>query len=221
MSLIDLLTDEDEERARTRRVNGIVTGIVTNNKDEEGLGRIKVKFPWLSEENETDWAKVMTFMAGKERGGFFLPEVGDEVLVAFEHGDINYPYVIGALWNNEDNPPETNSDGKNNIRKIRSRSGHEIVFNDDDTSKQEKIEIHTKGGHKILLDDSAGQEKIKIIDKTGSNKMTIDSVQNSINIESAMQLKIKAQVIEIEAGTTMTIKAGAVLNIQGALVKIN
>lgn len=221
MSLIDLLTDEDEERARTRRVNGIVTGIVTNNKDEEGLGRIKVKFPWLSEENETDWAKVMTFMAGKERGGFFLPEVGDEVLVAFEHGDINYPYVIGALWNNEDNPPETNSDGKNNIRKIRSRSGHEIVFNDDDTSKQEKIEIHTRGGHKILLDDSAGQEKIAIIDKTGSNKMTIDSVQNSISIESSTQLKIKAQVIEIEAGTTMTIKAGAILNIQGALVKIN
>jgi len=221
MSLIDLLTDEDEERARTKRINGIVTGIVTNNRDEEGLGRIKVKFPWLSEENETDWAKVMSFMAGKERGGFFLPEVGDEVLVAFEHGDINYPYVIGALWNNEDNPPETNSDGKNNIRKIRSRSGHEIVFNDDDTSKQEKIEIHTKGGHKILLDDSAGQEKIEIIDKTGSNKMTIDSVQNSISIESAMQLKIKAQVIEIEAGATMTIKAGAVLNIQGALVKIN
>lgn len=221
MSLIDLLTDEDEERARTKRINGIVTGIVTNNRDEEGLGRIKVKFPWLSEENETDWAKVMSFMAGKERGGFFLPEVGDEVLVAFEHGDINYPYVIGALWNNEDNPPETNSDGKNNIRKIRSRSGHEIVFNDDDTSKQEKIEIHTKGGHKILLDDSAGQEKIEIIDKTGSNKMTIDSVQNSISIESSTQLKIKAQVIEIEAGTTMTIKAGAILNIQGALVKIN
>ena len=221
MSLIDLLTDEDEERARTKRINGIVTGIVTNNRDEEGLGRIKVKFPWLSEENETDWAKVMSFMAGKERGGFFLPEVGDEVLVAFEHGDINYPYVIGALWNNEDNPPETNSDGKNNIRKIRSRSGHEIVFNDDDTSKQEKIEIHTKGGHKILLDDSAGQEKIEIIDKTGSNKMTIDSVQNSISIESSTQLKIKAQVIEIEAGATMTIKAGAVLNIQGALVKIN
>jgi len=221
MSLIDLLTDEDEERARTKRINGIVIGIVTNNRDEEGLGRIKVKFPWLSEENETDWAKVMSFMAGKERGGFFLPEVGDEVLVAFEHGDINYPYVIGALWNNEDNPPETNSDGKNNIRKIRSRSGHEIVFNDDDTFKQEKIEIHTRGGHKILLDDSAGQEKIEIIDKTGSNKMTIDSVQNSISIESSTHLKIKAQVIEIEAGTTMTIKAGAILNIQGALVKIN
>lgn len=221
MSLIDLLTDEDEERARTKRINGIVTGIVTNNKDEEGLGRIKIKFPWLSEENEADWAKVMSFMAGKERGGFFLPEVGDEVLVAFEHGDINYPYVIGALWNNEDNPPETNSDGKNNIRKIRSRSGHEIVFNDDDTSKKEKIEIHTNGGHKILLDDTDGQEKIEIIDKTGSNKMTIDSVQNSISIESSSQLKIKAQAIEIEAGTTMTIKAGAVLNIQGKLVKIN
>lgn len=221
MNLVDLLTNEDEERARARRINGVVTGIVTDNRDPEGLGRVKVRYPWLSEDNESDWTKVMSFMSGNERGGFFLPEVNDEVLVAFEHGDINYPYVLGALWNSQDRPPETNSDGQNNIRKIRSRSGHELIFNDDNTARQEKIEIHTNAGHRIVLDDSSGQEKIEIVDKTGNNKMTIDSVQNSINIESTMQLKIKAQMIEIEAGGMMTIKAGATLTIQGALVKIN
>jgi len=142
-------------------------------------------------------------------------------LVAFEHGDINHPYVIGALWNGVDKPPESNADGKNNIRKIKSRSGHEIIFNDDDTAKKEKIEIHTKAGHKVVLDDSTGKEKIEIIDKTGSNKISIDSVQNSMTIESAMQLKIKANVVEIEGTTSLTLKSNAALTIQGLPVKIN
>ncbi len=221
MSIVDLLTDDNEEQAKSKRVYGVATGLVSDNKDPELLGRVKVKFPWLSEDNESDWAKVMSFMAGKERGGFFLPESGDEVLVAFEHGDINYPYIIGALWSSEDKPPENNKDGKNNIRKITSRSGHEIILNDDNTAKKEKIEIHTNGGHKVVLDDSDGKEKIEIIDKTGSNKITIDSVQNSMDIESAMKLKIKSDIIEIEASSMMTLKAGATLTIQGAIVKIN
>lgn len=221
MSLYDVLSSEDEERARSRRMNGAATGIVTNNKDPDGLGRIKIRFPWLSEESEGDWVRVASFMAGKGRGGFFLPEVGDEILVVFEHGDVDYPYVIGVLWNSEDTPPEANRDGKNNIKKITSRSGHEIVFNDDGEQGKEKLEIHTKGGHKIVLDDSAGQEKISITDKTEKNLISMDSMQNSINIESAAQLKIKSQVIEIEAGGMMTVKAGATLTVQGALVKIN
>jgi hypothetical protein len=88
-------------------------------------------------------------------------------------------------------------------------------------AKQEKVEIHTNAGHKIVLNDSLGQEKIEIIDKSGSNKVVVDSMQNSIDIESGMQLKIKSQIIEIEAGGMMTIKAGGVLTIQGAMVKIN
>ncbi len=218
MSILDALNAGEREGGRTA---GVAAGIVTNNHDPEGLGRVKIRFPWLSDNNETDWVRIATFMAGPERGAFFLPEVGDEVLVAFEHGDINRPYVLGALWNGAATPPEADGDGRNNIRKIKSRSGHEIIFNDDDTAMQEKIEIHTGAGHRILLDDSSGREKIEITDKTGSNKIIIDSVQNSISLESAMQLKIKAQIIEIEAGAMMTIKAGATLTVQGALVKIN
>lgn len=210
-----------QDRQEGQNTYGVVIGIVTSNQDPEGLGRIKINFPWRGEKDESYWARVVSLMAGKERGIVFYPEVDDEVLVAFEHGDINYPYILGALWNGKDKPPETNSDGKNNIRKIKSRSGHEIIFNDDSTAKQEKIEIHTRAGHKIVLDDSAGQEKIEIIDKTGSNKMTIDSVQNSINIESALQLKIKANIVEIEGTASLTLKSSAVLTIQGLPVKIN
>lgn len=218
MSILDALGNGDKA---VGKIYGIACGIVTNNKDPEKLGKLKIKFPWLSDDNETDWIRMTTLMGGGGRGGFFLPEVGDEVLVAFEHGDINRPYVIGALWNGVDKPPEDNSDGQNNIRKITSRSGHEIVFNDDDTAKQEKIEIHTKAGHKIVLDDSADQEKIEIIDKSKNNKVVIDSFQNSINIESAMKLSIKANIVEIEGTTSLTLKSNSVLTIQGLPVKIN
>jgi len=218
MSILDALREDDKS---VGKVLGVVAGIVTDNQDPDGLGRVKVKFPWLSDNNETDWARISTLMAGGERGSFFLPEVEDEVLVAFEHGNINRPYVIGALWNAVDKPPETNSDGKNNIRKIRSRSGHEIIFDDNKSDGQEKVEIHTKAGHKIVLDDSVGQEKIEIVDKTGSNSIVIDSVKNSIAISASLQVKIKAAAVEIEADSMLTIKAGAILTLQGSLVKIN
>lgn len=219
MSSLDLV--EERKGNEDRHIYGVVVGIVTSNHDPEGRGRVKIAFPWRGVKDESYWARIASPMAGNGRGMVFLPEVDDEVLVAFEQGDVDCPYVVGALWNGIDKPPETNSDGKNNVRKITSRSGHEVIFNDDATGKKEKIEIHTKSGHKIVLDDGAGAEKIEIADKTGSNSILIDSVQNSIAINSSMKLTIKATAVEIEADSTMTIKAGATLTIQGALVKIN
>lgn len=217
--MFDLMNSVEEESQG--RIKGVAIGIVTDNKDPEGMGRVKVHFPWIEGEGDSFWARIAALMAGKDRGTVFLPEVDDEVLVVFEKEDIRHPYVLGALWNGQDNPPEKNSDGKNNIRKIKSRSGHEIIFNDDATQKKEKIEIHTAGKHEIVLDDSLGSEKIVIKDKTGSNKVIIDSTQNSITIESGLQLKIKSTKIDIEATAAMTLKAGGTLTIQGALVKIN
>ncbi|GJL61828.1 MAG: phage tail protein [Nitrospirales bacterium] len=210
MNLAEALTDSDEEIAKSKRINGVATGIVTDNKDPDKLGRVKVKFPWLEEEAESDWAKVVSLMAGKERGAVFFPEVDDEVLVGFEQGDVNCPYVLGGLWNQEDKPPETNDDGKNNIRKITSRSGHEIIFNDDHEKKKEKIEIRTNAGHVITLDDSAGKERIEVKDKTGNNFLTIDSMQNAIAIEAAAKISIKAPMIELDASGMLTLKGGMV-----------
>jgi uncharacterized protein involved in type VI secretion and phage assembly len=218
MSILDAL--DSGERGNTTTA-GVAAGIVTNNQDPDGLGRVKLRFPWLSDNNETDWVRIAMLMAGAERGSFFLPEVGDEVLVAFEHGDINHPFVIGALWNSTASPPDTNSDGQNNIRKFTSRSGHEIIFNDDDTAQQEKIEINTNAGHQVVLDDSAGQEKIEIIDKTGSNKITIDSVQNSISMESVTKLSIKSLEVEIQADTNLTLKGTAMVTVEGGIIKLN
>ena len=203
------------------KITGVVIGVVTDNQDKEGMGRVKVNFPWRDDGDDSYWARIASLMAGGDRGAYFLPEVGDEVLVAFDHGDIHHPYILGALWNGSDPPPETNGDGKNNIRKIRSRSGHEIIFDDNAEAGQEKIEIHTNADHKIVLDDSAGQEKIEITDKSGNNSVVIDSVQNSIAIKSNMTLSIESQMIDIKSGGMMNIEATGNLMIKGAMVMIN
>jgi uncharacterized protein involved in type VI secretion and phage assembly len=221
VNLLDVITEYAEPDSLTCKVYGVVIGVVTDNKDPENLARVKVKFPWLHGDNESHWARLAVPMSGGGRGTWFLPEIDDEVLVVFEHGDVRFPYIIGSLWNGVDASPYDNSDGKNNLRVIKSRSGHELIFNDNGTEQKEQVEIHTKAGHRILLDDSAGQEKIVIKDKSGMNSITVDSVQNSIAIASQQKLSLKAQIVEIEAGAMMTVKAGATLTIQGALVKIN
>ena len=215
MNGFDLLIDARINGRRSSGIQGVVIGIVTNNEDPDGMGRVKVKFPWLSDADESNWARIATPMAGAERGIYFLPEVDDEVLVAFEHGDVRLPYVIGALWNGQDAPPEDNADGSNNIRVIKSRSGHVIRLNDED-----------------------GREKIEIIDKSEKNSIVIDTAENTIAITtdkditfSATQgtIKLEAQNIEItssaktkiEAGSEMGVEAAATMNIKGATVNIN
>lgn len=215
MNFFDLLTDSEEREAIASRVYGVVGGVVTNNQDPDGLGRVKVRFPWLNNDDESNWARIVTPMAGKEHGFYFLPEVNDEVLVMFEHGDVRFPYVLGALWNGKDKPPASNSDGKNNLRVIKSRSGHTIAFNDED-----------------------GKETIEIIDKSTKNKIVIDSANNAIVITTDKDitlsapngtLKLDAQTIElksssntkIEASAGIDIKANSTMNLKGATINLN
>jgi uncharacterized protein involved in type VI secretion and phage assembly len=209
------LLDLDRERSNSGRWFGVVVGVVTNNQDPDNLGRVKVRFPWLSDSEESNWARIAAPMAGNDRGTYFLPEVDDEVLVAFEQGDPRFPYVLGALWNGKDAPPATNGDGKNNLRVIKSRSGHIVKLNDED-----------------------GKETIEIIDKSGKNSIVIDTAKNTLTITtdkditlSAAQgtIKLDAQNIQlkssadtkIEASGGMDVKASGTLNVKGATVNIN
>jgi len=164
-----LADDERQRRAAADRIYGVVVGLVTNNQDPDGVGRVKVRFPWLSDQDESYWARIAAPMAGKDRGVYLLPEVDDEVLVAFEHGDIRRPYVVGALWNSKDTPPASNDDGKNNIRIIKSRSGHVVKLNDED-----------------------GKETIEIIDKSKKNSIVVDTAKNTITIASDKDISLKA-----------------------------
>jgi uncharacterized protein involved in type VI secretion and phage assembly len=151
-----------ESRGRGQaRMYGVVVGLVINNKDPQGLGRVQVKLPGASDAEIGHWARLAVLMGGPKRGTFFLPEVGEEVLVTFEAGDRMRAYVLGALWNGQDRPPDENANGANNLRFIKSRSGH-----------------------LIRLDDTSGSEKVEIIDKSGSNSLTIDTASNTITITS-------------------------------------
>lgn len=160
---------------------GLSIGVVTNNQDPEGLGRVKVQFPWLHDGTESSWARLAAPSAGADRGFFFIPEVNDEVLVGFEHGDFDHPYVVGSLWNGVDDPPSEGSDAV--------KSG-EVV----------KRVLKTRSGHVIVFDDTQGAGKIEVIDETGSNKVTIDSAKNTVTVEAGMEIVLKAgQAIKMEA----------------------
>ena len=183
------------EEAAPRQIGmGMVIGIVTNNKDPEEMGRVRVKFPWLSDQDESAWARVVSPMAGGGRGLFYLPEVEDEVLVGFDHGDIHRPFILGSLWNGHDATPITASDavggdGKVNKRVLKSRSGHTIT-----------------------LDDTDGGEEITIVDKTGSNKIVFHSPDNS------MQIKVQGDLtIESDGKITMKGKTGVDVSSEAAL----
>jgi uncharacterized protein involved in type VI secretion and phage assembly len=209
--LLDSDTDDVREPGLIR---GVSVGVVSQNQDPEGLGRVKIRFPWRENPDESHWARIAVLMAGKERGTWFLPEVGDEVLVACDAERIEHPYILGALWNGKEPPPETNSDGRNDIRKIRSRSGHEIIFDD---GSQGRIDIHLKDKKRQVLLDPDG---ILIKDDSG-NEIEIKSLPGTITIKSKSKLSIQSQIIDIKADASMTLQATGTLTIQGALVKIN
>jgi uncharacterized protein involved in type VI secretion and phage assembly len=126
---------------------GVVTAIVKSLNDPDGLGRIELQFPWLSDSLRSYWAPVAAPLAGKQRGIFFMPEIDDEVLVAFEHGSFDHPFIVGYLWNGVDTPPER--DLKNRV--IKTPGGHTLRFEDGDAKK---ITLQSSSGQTITLDDT-------------------------------------------------------------------
>jgi hypothetical protein len=170
--------DEDEF------LDGVHVALVTNNKDPENQGRVKVRFPWLDDTAESHWCRLSARYAGKDRGMYFVPEVGDEVLVVFELGDMNQPFVVGSLWNGKDALPEPgHPDGADNHKVIETRSGHRLVF--DDTSGAERIALIDSSNNNRIEIDVAG-DSITVTARTGN--IFIKAPAGSVNFESKSQL---------------------------------
>jgi uncharacterized protein involved in type VI secretion and phage assembly len=201
------MIDVREERAAAverKRLYGVYSALVTDIKDPDGQGRLKVKLPW-SPDNDGGgyeaWARHAVLMAGKNRGTWFVPDPNDEVLVMFEGGDPRHPYVVGALWNGQDTPPESMDGAGNNFKKtIRSRNGVKITL--DDTDGQETLTLETPAGQKVILQDGPGS--IQLQDGNG-NSVKLEAA--GITVNAAAKLSISAGTIDITAGM-ITVNAG-------------
>lgn len=158
-----------------KRVSGVVIGIVKSLKDDGGQGRIQLEFPHLPGSPKSSMAPVAAALAGKNRGAFLMPEVDDEVLVSFEQGDINHPYIVGFLWNGKDTPPE--SDPKNRV--ILTPGGHTLRFQDGDDAK--KVILQSSSGHKITLDDTQAGQTMTLQTK-GNQSVELDDVHQKITV---------------------------------------
>jgi len=222
------LAEQVGQQQPLRRWPGVVTAVVTNTEDPKDWGRIKVKYPWMSDDAESDWARIVGAGAGPEAGFYLLPEVGDEVLVAFEHGDFGRPYVLGGMWNGQHSlppPPAGAASGeKPLVRSWFSRTGHAITVYDN---ADNKIELVTAGGHIITLSDADKKIEIK---SSGDLNLTMDDNSQKITFKGGGDIEIEASTnmtlkaganITVEASGNLDLKASGQVNVQGAMVNLN
>jgi phage baseplate assembly protein V len=193
-------------RSTDRRFYGVAEGLVEDNADPESEGRVKVTFPWFSGEMVSEWCRVAQFYAGPEFGAYFTPEIGAEVLVAFVHGDMRVPVVIGGLYNGQDKPPA-------------ARNGSDPKY------------IQTKAGHKIVFEDASGEERIEIIDSSGKNSIVIDTVANTITVTGESDVTVEAKTgsltlkgaagVSIMSDAGIDINAGGDVTVIGSTINLN
>jgi uncharacterized protein involved in type VI secretion and phage assembly len=225
-ALSDMLSSGRDKEAQQSKIYGLVIGLVTDNKDPDKLGRIKVKFPWLADDVVSHWARIVFPMGGQTKdgtqfGGFwFIPQVDDEVLVGFQHGDVHFPYIIGGLYNGVDKPPKIdditstfagegydhgaysgsgrdfNEDGKNDLRFIRSRSGHLFIFDDKD------------GDERISLCDKEGKRRIEISTKKKHVVITSADTDGSIELIAEDKILLRCKRLYTESREETDMKAG-------------
>ena len=226
MSLFDELYENS--RSELRPVYSVTTGTVVENWDSKHPGMVKVEL-FLGEEgkNKTDWVRVAQPYAGNGFGSYFLPEVGDEVVLAFNLGDRDHPIVIGSLWNQVDKLPEKTAQDKNQVKRLRTKGGHELVFTEE--GGKETLTLHTPGNLTLSMEDEG--KVINLKDGEGKNLMTIDGKKGAVTITAAQKM-----LLDVGGGTltldgqgksatlkmpTINIEAGQNLNLKGQNVKIN
>jgi len=206
MTVLDLVLLGDGHRAggTEGRWYGVYPALVSDIKDPDGQGRVKVKLPWAPDADGgayEAWARLATTMAGKSRGTWFVPDSNDEVLVAFEGGDPRRPYVIGSLWNGTDSTPESMDGAGNNYKKvIKSRNGVKVTLDDQDG--QESLKLETPGGQKLTLKDGPGSVQIE-----DSNGNSIKLESSGVTITASAKVTVNASSVAVSAGM-VTVDAG-------------
>lgn len=198
LSPLELAQDGRLPRGLGGLFYGVFPAQVTDLKDPDGQGRVRVRLPWAPDGAETGyeaWARVCTMMAGNDRGSWFIPDVDDEVLVAFAGGDPRWPFVLGGLWNGMDAPPASmDGAGRNDIKKLRSRRGVTLTL--DDTQGREKFVVETPGGQTVTLKDGPGS--IEIADSNG-NTVTLNT--SGVSVQTSANVQVQASAVTVNAGS--------------------
>lgn len=234
MSLFEEMTGYADGIDAGGIINGVVTGTVKENYNKDNPGKVKVEL-FLGESglNVTGWIPVMTPYAGNKYGSFALPEVGDEVVVAFRMGDLNCPIVIGSIWSGKNPQPEKAVTEKNLTKKFITKGKNEITI--DDTDDKQKIEIKTAKGKTIILDEE--KDNMVIHDKDSKNAITIDAKKGEITIKADKKITLDAGGVKgvfdgtgkklsltagtVEANADQTFHAkGTTTQIEGANVEV-
>jgi uncharacterized protein involved in type VI secretion and phage assembly len=195
------MSAQPRARAADRRYYGVVEGIVVEAvSDPANEGRVKVKFPWFDDGTVSEWCRVAQPYAGNGYGATFTPEVGDEVILGFSHGDMRLPIVLGGLYNGKDKPPTSRTDSDDK-KLIRTKGGHELLF--DDSSGGPKVVITSAGGHKVTLDDDPGTLTVET------------SGGQSVELDAAGKATVKADTITLQ-GSSITLDGSVSLGGSGA-----
>ena len=208
---------------RPQAAQTLLVGIVTDNNDPEKIGRVRVKCPTLTEEDESNWARVVGAGVGANRGFDCLPEIDDEVLVAFEHGDIHRPYVLGGVWNGKDAPPEAVTDAveesRVRLRTFKTRTGHTLQFVEEDKGASKKgIHITSVYGHEIYLNDS---EKLIEVKTSGGHTLRMEDNGKSITLKSTGSIQMEApQKIGLKVNSSKVDLTPAGVSITGTQTKV-
>jgi phage baseplate assembly protein V len=200
------MTTAVRTRARSldNRFFGVVVGLVEEVDDPAHEGRIKVKYPWFDEGTVSDWCRVRQLYAGAGYGTFFVPEKGDEVVLAFVHGDMDEPIVLGGLFNGKDKPPTYRDGTKKDEKVIRTKGGHQITLDDSDHAK--KVAIDTDGGHSLVMDD---QNQNVMLVTTRGHSVVLDDKESTVTITSSggQTVKIDQSGSITCTGTSVTLSA--------------
>lgn len=213
---------------------GLMIGIVTDVNDPDKLGRVKVKFPWLTAEHTSHWARVVSPGAGASRGLLIMPEVNDEVLVGFEQGDMLTPFVLGGLWNGKDKPPGDQAKvvkgGKIEQRLIYSRAGHQIILDDGDQTGG--ITIVDKNGNQIQI--KAQDNSLTITAKgdiaLSSDKNVSLKAKGNLSLEATGNVSLKATgnltaeatgQAQVKGSAGANVESSAIVNVKGAMINLN
>ncbi len=204
ISAYELLVHSQPPVGQGGRWYGVFPAVVSKINDEDGQGRVLVTLPWAPDTGNgryEAWARLATLMGGNNRGTWIIPDVHDEVLVAFEGGDPRRPYVIGCLWNGRDRPPDSmDSAEKNNRKVLRSRNGVKITL--DDSDGKEQMILETPAGQKITMKDGPGS--VEIADSNG-NSVKLET--SGITVTASAKVTINASQVAISAGI-VTVDAG-------------